>query len=81
MHIPFHTKQQPTFFATSPHLTYPMTLRQVASYAVKDVEQYRNFCDRSGNERPQPNDFTTVSAPSLPTHKNLWGGHDPLPRN
>ncbi|KAH7294084.1 hypothetical protein KP509_28G055600 [Ceratopteris richardii] len=27
---------------------------EVGSYAVRDVEEYRNFCDRPKNQRPQP---------------------------
>ncbi|CAM6082315.1 unnamed protein product [Calypogeia fissa] len=26
---------------------------EVASYAVRDIEEYRNFCDRAKNQRPQ----------------------------
>eukprot|EP00850_Spirogloea_muscicola_P013810 SM000095S25024 [mRNA] locus=s95:532479:538278:- [translate_table: standard] len=26
---------------------------EVASYALRDIEQYRNFCDRPSNQRPQ----------------------------
>ncbi|CAM6008546.1 unnamed protein product [Sphagnum balticum] len=29
---------------------------EVGSYAVRDIEEYRNFCDRPTNQRPQPED-------------------------
>lgn len=33
---------------------------QVGSYAVRDIEEYRNFCDRPKNQRPQPEETLGV---------------------
>lgn len=33
---------------------------QVGSYAVRDIEEYKNFCDRSKDERPQPDEVLKV---------------------
>lgn len=33
---------------------------QVGSYAVQDVEEYKNFCDRSKDQRPQPDQVVKV---------------------
>lgn len=33
---------------------------QVASYAVRDIEEYKNFCDRPKNQRPQPEEIVGV---------------------
>lgn len=29
---------------------------EVSSHAVRDIEEYRNFCDRPKNQRPQPDE-------------------------
>lgn len=34
---------------------------QVSSYAVRDIEEYRNFCDRSKDQRPQPHEVLKVT--------------------
>lgn len=33
---------------------------QVSSYAVRDIEEYRNFCDRPIDQRPQPDEVLKV---------------------
>jgi hypothetical protein len=33
---------------------------QVGSYAVRDVEEYKNFCDRPKDQRPQPDEVIKV---------------------
>lgn len=33
---------------------------QVSSHAVRDIEEYRNFCDRPKNQRPQPDEVLQV---------------------
>ncbi|MCO5550241.1 hypothetical protein L7F22_003724 [Adiantum nelumboides] len=38
---------------------------EVGSYAVRDVEEYRNFCDRSKNQRPQPEEVVGDMAEHL----------------
>lgn len=40
---------------------------EVASYAVRDVEEYRNFCDRPKNQRPQPEEVVGDMAEHLTT--------------
>lgn len=34
---------------------------QVSSYAIRDVEEYKNFCDRPKDQRPQPEEVLGVS--------------------
>ena len=33
---------------------------QVGSYAVRDIEEYKNFCDRPKDQRPQPDEVLKV---------------------
>lgn len=33
---------------------------QVGSYAVRDIEEYKNFCDRPKDQRPQPDEVVKV---------------------
>jgi hypothetical protein len=33
---------------------------QVSSYAVRDIEEYRNFCDRPKDQRPRPDEVLKV---------------------
>eukprot|EP00245_Coleochaete_scutata_P007141 TRINITY_DN22242_c0_g1_i1.p1 TRINITY_DN22242_c0_g1~~TRINITY_DN22242_c0_g1_i1.p1 ORF type:complete len:294 (-),score=30.46 TRINITY_DN22242_c0_g1_i1:634-1515(-) len=40
---------------------------EVASYAVRDIEEYRNFCDRPKNQRPQPEEVVGDMAEHLTT--------------
>eukprot|EP00850_Spirogloea_muscicola_P014753 SM000108S14197 [mRNA] locus=s108:118402:120459:+ [translate_table: standard] len=40
---------------------------EVASYALRDIEQYRNFCDRPPNQRPQPEEVEGDIAEHLTT--------------
>ena len=34
---------------------------QVGSYAIRDAEEYKNFCDRSKDQRPLPEEVIGVS--------------------
>ena len=43
------------------HLGCTVISRQLASYAVKDVEEYRNFCSRPKNQRPLPEEVPQVT--------------------
>lgn len=38
---------------------------EVGSYAVRDIEEYRNFCDRPKNQRPQPEEVVGDMAEHL----------------
>uniref|UniRef100_A0A7I4BA54 Uncharacterized protein n=1 Tax=Physcomitrium patens TaxID=3218 RepID=A0A7I4BA54_PHYPA len=40
---------------------------EVSSHAVRDIEEYRNFCDRPKNQRPQPDEVLqgSISTPSI----------------
>ncbi|CAM6040908.1 hypothetical protein BDL97_10G034900 [Sphagnum fallax] len=40
---------------------------EVGSYAVRDIEEYRNFCDRPRNQRPQPEEILGDMAEHLTT--------------
>ncbi|KAG6546929.1 hypothetical protein Mapa_011545 [Marchantia paleacea] len=40
---------------------------EVASYAVRDIEEYRNYCDRPKNQRPQPVEVVGDMAEHLTT--------------
>jgi hypothetical protein len=40
---------------------------QVSSYAIRDVEEYKNFCDRPKDQRPLPEEVLGVS---LSSHQN-----------
>ncbi|KAL2650607.1 hypothetical protein R1flu_018735 [Riccia fluitans] len=40
---------------------------EVASYAVRDIEEYRNYCDRPKNQRPQPLEVVGDMAEHLTT--------------
>ncbi|XP_024378450.1 chromophore lyase CRL, chloroplastic [Physcomitrium patens] len=40
---------------------------EVGSYAVRDIEEYKNFCDRSKDERPQPDEVLKDMAEHLNT--------------
>ena len=33
---------------------------QVSSYAIRDVEEYKNFCDRPKDQRPPPEEVLGV---------------------
>jgi hypothetical protein len=33
---------------------------QVSSYAIRDVEEYKNFCDRPKDQRPLPEEVLGV---------------------
>lgn len=37
----------------------------MSSYAVRDIEEYRNFCDRSNDQRPQPHEVLKVIIQSI----------------
>lgn len=59
---------------------------EVASYAVRDIEEYRNFCDRPKNQRPQPEEVVGDMAEHLTTvylshcgrgHRCLYEGSTP----
>lgn len=34
---------------------------QVGSYAIRDAEEYKNFCDRPKDQRPPPEEVIGVS--------------------
>lgn len=34
---------------------------QVSSYAIREVEEYKNFCDRPRDQRPLPEEVISVS--------------------
>lgn len=36
-------------------------MHQVSSYAIRDAEEYRNFCDRPKDQRPLPEEVIGVS--------------------
>ncbi|KAH6554798.1 hypothetical protein KP509_1Z306000 [Ceratopteris richardii] len=40
---------------------------EVSSYAIRDPEEYRNFCDRLQNQRPQPEEVARDIAEHLTT--------------
>eukprot|EP00250_Pteridium_aquilinum_P008886 c18282_g1_i1 orf=176-910(+) len=40
---------------------------EVSAYAARDVEEYRNFCDRPKNQRPQPEEVVRDVAEHLTT--------------
>lgn len=40
---------------------------EVGSFAVRDIEEYRNFCDRPKNQRPQPEEVVGDMAEHLTT--------------
>ncbi|KAI5078587.1 hypothetical protein GOP47_0006258 [Adiantum capillus-veneris] len=40
---------------------------EVSSYAVRDAEEYKNFCERPGNQRPQPEEISRDLAEHLTT--------------
>lgn len=40
---------------------------EVSAYAVRDIEEYRNFCDRPKNQRPQPEEVIGDVAEHLTT--------------
>jgi hypothetical protein len=33
---------------------------QLSSYGVRDVEEYKNFCDRPKDQKPQPEEVIAV---------------------
>jgi hypothetical protein len=41
---------------------------QVSSYAIRDVEEYKNFCDRPKDQRPLPEEVLGVSLVSRQNH-------------
>lgn len=36
--------------------------RQMSTYAIRDSDEYKNFCDRSRDQRPQPEEVIGVSS-------------------
>jgi len=34
---------------------------QLSAYAIRDMEEYKNFCDRPRDQRPQPEEVIGVS--------------------
>lgn len=42
-------------------LFFTLFEEQVSSYAIRDVEEYKNFCDRPKDQRPQPEEVLGVS--------------------
>lgn len=40
---------------------------EVSSYAVRDIEEYRKFCERPKNQRPQPDEVLKDMAEHLST--------------
>ncbi|RWW62685.1 hypothetical protein BHE74_00030173 [Ensete ventricosum] len=47
---------------------------QLSSYAIRDVEEYKNFCDRPKDQRPQPEEVigngSSYCTSELIVHKN-----------
>ncbi|KAG6415742.1 hypothetical protein SASPL_123157 [Salvia splendens] len=43
-------------FWRTPHKPF----RQMSTYAIRDSEEYKNFCDRSRDQRPQPEEVIGV---------------------
>lgn len=46
-------------------LTYLMIItffQQMSTYAIRDSDEYMNFCDRSRDQRPQPEEVIGVSS-------------------
>lgn len=41
-------------------------IHQVSSYAIRDAEEYKNFCDRPKDQRPLPEEVIGVS------HRYNW---------
>jgi len=39
----------------------------LSSYAIRDAEEYKNFCDRPKDQRPQPEEVIAVSHVCLNT--------------
>jgi len=33
---------------------------ELSSYAIRDAEEYKNFCDRQKDQRPQPEEVIAV---------------------
>jgi len=40
---------------------------ELSSYAIRDAEEYKNFCDRPKDQRPQPEEVIAVSHVCLNT--------------
>lgn len=38
-----------------------LLIHQVSSYAIRDAEEYKNFCDRPKDQRPLPEEVIGVS--------------------
>lgn len=36
---------------------------QLSSYAIREMEEYKNFCDRTKDQRPLPEEIVGVSHP------------------
>lgn len=45
---------------TKPFFFYLLFNGQVGSYAIRDAEEYKNFCDRSKDQRPLPEEVIGV---------------------
>lgn len=41
-------------------MIFDILFNQLSSYAIRDVEEYKNFCDRSKDQRPQPEEVIEV---------------------
>lgn len=41
---------------------------QLSSYAIRDAEEYKNFCDRPKDQRPLPDEVIGVSIHSFHSH-------------
>lgn len=41
-------------------MIFDILFNQLSSYAIRDVEEYKNFCDRPKDQRPQPEEVIEV---------------------
>lgn len=51
-------------------------LFQVSSYAIRDAEEYKNFCDRPKDQRPLPEEVIGVSLKVLYRLRYLVTGNE-----
>lgn len=51
-------------------------LFQVSSYAIRDAEEYKNFCDRPKDQRPLPEEVIGVSFKVLYRLRYLVTGNE-----
>ena len=49
-----------------------LLIEQLRTYAIRDAEEYKNFCDRSKDLRPQPEEVIGVRFQAYQNHNLLW---------